>query len=101
MKKIIFILSIILILLFMFTAYTYADIGDDVAGGIDTALVTIKKIINPVATVAVMGCAIYLVLGSDPSNMKKAKSWGLSILVGLVLVNLAPKIVEWASLIGK
>ena len=77
-----------------------APIGDEVARGINEVIAQIRSIVNPIATVAIIGCGLYLLLGSDPVNIKRAKSWGLSILVGLIIINLASQIVAWASSIG-
>ena len=79
----------------------FADVGETIAGGIETAIGTIKTIINPVAVVAVIGCGLYCILGSDPMNIKKAKSWGLGIFCGLLLINLAQPIVNWAQSIAQ
>ena len=73
---------------------TLAPIGDEVARGINEVIAQIRSIVNPIATVAIIGCGLYLLLGSDPVNIKRAKSWGLSILVGLFIINLAGQIVE-------
>ena len=96
-----FIVIAALVLVFSMTAVCFADVGDDIATGINTAISTVKKIINPIATIAVIGCGVYCIMGSDPTNIKKAKSWGIAIFVGLVLINVAGPIVEWASSIGK
>ncbi len=74
-----------------------APIGDEVARGINEVIAQIRSIVNPIATVAIIGCGLYLLLGSDPVNIKRAKGWGLSILVGLIVINLADIIVERAS----
>lgn len=75
-------------------------IGDEIKNGINEVIAQIRTIVNPIATVAIIGCGMYLLLGSDPVNIKRAKSWGLSILVGLIIINLASQIVDWASAIG-
>ena len=72
-------------------------IGEQIGGGISKIGSEIMAVINPVAIVAVICCGFYLVLGSDPQYIKKAKSWGISILIGLIIANLADKIVGWAS----
>ncbi len=77
-----------------------ATIGDDVAAGITEVISQIRTIVNPIATVAIIGCGLYLLLGSDPAYIKKAKGWAMSILIGLIIINLAGKIVEWASALG-
>ena len=85
---------------FMNSFFVFADVGDDIATGIKNALGTVKKIVNPVATIAVIGCGLYLIMGSDPQNLKKAKTWGISIFAGLLIINLADQIINWASSIG-
>ena len=75
-------------------------IGDEIKNGINEVIAQIRTIVNPIATVAIIGCGLYLLLGSDPAYIKRAKGWGLSILVGLIVINLAGKIVEWASALG-
>ncbi len=75
-------------------------IGDEIKNGINEVIAQIRTIVNPIATVAIIGCGLYLLLGSDPVNIKRAKSWGLSILVGLIIIILASQIVDWASAIG-
>lgn len=72
-------------------------VGDKISGGVDKIIRELMKIVNPIATVAIVGCGLYLLLGSDPMYIKKAKSWGLSILVGLIIINLAETIVTWAA----
>ncbi len=82
------------------SAIMLAPIGDEVARGINEIIAQIRSIVNPIATVAIIGCGLYLLLGSDPAYIKRAKGWGLSILVGLIVINLAGQIVAWASSIG-
>lgn len=86
---------------FLNSFVVFADVGDDINAGITEALTTVKKIVNPIATVAVIGCGLYLLMGSDPQSLKKAKTWGLSIFAGLLIINLADRIVTWASAIGR
>lgn len=77
------------------------DIGQEISTGINSALSTIRAIVNPIATVAVVACGIYLVSGQgDPQSVKKAKTWGITIFVGILIINLADKIVQWAQGIG-
>ena len=72
-------------------------VGDKISGGVDKIIRELMKIVNPIATVAIVGCGLYLLLGSDPMYIKKATSGGLSILVGLIIINLAETIVTWAA----
>jgi len=99
--KALLMLVLVLGLIFMSTVVCFADVGDQIAGGINDAIKTVRKIINPIATIAVIGCGIYCIMGSDPQNIKKAKTWGIAIFVGLILINIAGPIVDWASSIGK
>lgn len=94
-------LSLILVLCLSVVAFATNDVGDEVAEGLYTAIATIRKIINPIAIIAVIGCGVYCIAGGDPTYLKKAKTWAISIFIGLVVINLAPSIVEWASSIGK
>lgn len=77
------------------------DIGTEVAEGITDITETIKDIVNPIATVAVVCCAIFLLVGSDPASLRKVKTWMISIIGGLLLVNLSDNLVKWASNIAK
>ena len=78
----------------------FMTVGDQIAGGIKSIQTELLKIVNPIAIIAVIGCGLYLLLGSDPQYIKKAKSWGIAILVGLVIINVADDIVGWAASIG-
>lgn len=78
-----------------------STIGRQVGEGIDAITKTIKDIVNPIATVAVVCCAIFLLVGSDPASLRKVKTWMISIIGGLLLVNLADNLVKWASNIAK
>jgi len=99
--KMLFLFLIALSIILSFTSICFADVGDDIAKGITTAIVTVRKIINPIATIAVIGCGVYCIMGSDPAMIKRAKAWGIAIFIGLILINLAGPIVDWASSIGK
>lgn len=98
---IVLIAVVTLVLMSTVVAFAAGDVGDQIASGINDAIKTVRKIINPIATIAVIGCGIYCIMGSDPQNIKKAKTWGIAIFVGLILINIAGPIVDWASSIGK
>ena len=51
-------------------------------------------IINAVALVCIAICAVMWVTSSDPQGVRKAKTWLLSILGGLLLYNLAGLIIN-------
>lgn len=78
-----------------------SDIGTKVGESINGITETIKDIVNPIATVAVVCCAIFLLVGSDPTSLRRVKTWMISIIGGLLLVNLSKPLVEWASNIVK
>ena len=78
-----------------------SDIGEEVADGITSITSTIKKIVNPIAITAAVCCGIFLIVGSDPASLRRVKTWLISIIGGLLLVNLASPLVEWASNIAK
>lgn len=76
---------------------TSTDIGTNVGSKFTELYNQIKNFATPAATFAIAVCAIYLVFGSDPSWIKKAKSWGIAIFFGLVILYLAPAIVGWVT----
>lgn len=81
-------------------AGTAADISSKITAGITSFTAELKKIVNPIGVVSVVICGIYMLTGSDPQTLKKVKSWAFSILIGLVIVNLAEPLVNWASSLG-
>ena len=83
------------------TAYADSvDIADDITDGITSVTNTLKKIVNPIAITSLVLMGIYLAVNSDAQSLKKVKIWLISILIGLLLVNLSDRIVIWASEIG-
>ena len=76
------------------------DAAEGIAAGIETGFDTIysqiKAVANPIGVAAVAVCGLYLIFGSDPSYIKKAKSWGISIFFGILVINFADKLVTWA-----
>ena len=78
-----------------------SNIGTKVGKSIEDITETIKDIVNPIATVAVVCCAIFLLVGSDPTSLRRVKTWMISIIGVLLLVNLSKPLVEWASNIVK
>lgn len=69
------------------------DIGDKVGNKFYDVIDQIKAFATPAAICALSICAIYLLFGSDPSWIKKAKSWAISIFIGLLILYLAPDII--------
>lgn len=92
--------TVLALSLFVMVQPVFADIGDEVASGISDITATVKKVVNPIAITAAVICGIFLILGSDPASLKKVKTWLIAIVGGLLLVNLAQPLVEWASELG-
>lgn len=78
-------------------SYDIASQVTDALKNLQSQLVTIA---NPVASIAIVICGLYLLFGSDPSTIKKVKSWALAIFFGMVLINGVGPIVEWLGSIG-
>lgn len=76
-------------------------IGTEVGNKFDELYGQVKAFATPAATFAIAVCAVYLVFGSDPSWIKKAKSWGIAIFFGLLILYLAPTIVSWVTEIAQ
>ena len=57
----------------------------------------ITSIALPIGVVIIAICGLYLLFGSNPKYIEKAKSWALAIFIGLLVVFGAPKIVSWLS----
>lgn len=72
------------------------DVAETVSTGFTEIYNQIVAVANPIGTVAVAICGLYLLLGSDPGYIKKAKSWGISIFFGILVINFAPSLVSWA-----
>lgn len=72
------------------------DVAGTVTKGFDEIYNQIKQVANPIGTVAVAICGLYLLFGSDPGYIKKAKSWGISIFFGILVINFAKPLIEWA-----
>ena len=76
------------------------DITNQITNGFNEIYALFKAIANPICVVALAAMGIYLLIGSDPQTIKKVKTWGISILVGMILINTADKIANWASKLG-
>ena len=60
---------------------------------------TIRSIANPIAILAVIIMGIYLIVGHDDQTLRTVKKWAISIVIGLILINLAEPIVNWLQTI--
>lgn len=56
--------------------------------------------IGPLAIIALTVCGLSSVFATDPQSKQKFKSWFFSILIGLLLIYLAPEIVRIAKVIA-
>ena len=77
------------------------DIFDGITSAITTISTGLKSIVNPIATCCIIACGIYWLLGNDPQKIRAAKSWAFNILIGILVINLADKIILWAQTLGK
>ena len=77
------------------------DVVVGVTSAINTVMEGLKSIVNPIATCCIIVCGIYWLFGNDPQKIRAAKSWTFNILIGIIIINLAPTIVEWAQKLGK
>jgi type IV secretory pathway VirB2 component (pilin) len=88
--------------LFMFLAGEGdGGIGSQISKAFKDVYSIFQSIANPIAVVAIAVMGIYLLIGSDPQTIKKVKTWAISIIVGMILVNAAPTIADWASKLGQ
>ena len=69
--------------------------GEQISSKIMELFTLIKTIANPIGIVAVALCGLYLLFGSDPTTIRKVKTWGISIFIGLLVINMAQSIVQW------
>ena len=76
------------------------DIGGQITAAFKDVYNIVKSIANPIAVVAIAVMGIYLLIGSDPQTIKKVKTWAISIIIGMILVNAAQTIADWASKLG-
>ena len=73
------------------------DIWNNLGNSIGQIGEGIMKIVNPIAIVAVIICAVLYIASQNPQTAERAKTWGLRILIGVVIANVATQIVEWAQ----
>lgn len=79
----------------------YADVGDQVSAGITTIKNMVLKIVNPLLILIVIICGIMYAVSRDPKQSEMAKSWGIRILIGAIIINVASQIVDWLQTLGK
>ena len=82
------------------TMSVFADVGDDISKGIKDITKIIIKIADPIAILAVVIIGIYCIMGENETTKSKAKSWLIWIVIGLILINVAPVLIDTISGIG-
>lgn len=60
----------------------------------------IKSIVNPIGILALVIVGIYCIMNHDSNTISKVKGWLLYIILGMLLINLAPQIISWLQTIG-
>ncbi len=73
------------------------DIWSTLSSSLTSVANSIKTIVNPIGIIAMIICGIMYIVSQNPQTAEKAKVWGLRILIGVVVVNVADKIIEWAQ----
>ena len=54
---------------------------------------------DPIAVLSLVLMGVYLLLGSDQQTLSKVKRWAISVIIGIVLINMAEPIVNWLQTI--
>lgn len=73
----------------------------DVSGAINTVISTIRQIVVPIATLALVIIGVSMVISDDASTKQKCKNWIISIAIGMALIVLAEPIAKWLQGIAK
>ena len=76
------------------------NLGSEITSAFTQVYNLFKSVANPIAVVAIAIMGIYLLIGSDPQTIKKVKTWAISIIIGMILINAAQPIANWASGLG-
>lgn len=70
-----------------------------ISSAIKTIIATVRNIANPIAVLSLVLMGVYLLLGSDQQTLSKIKRWAISVVIGIVLINMAEPIVDWLQTI--
>ena len=73
------------------------DIITSITSQLSLLIDSVRGFANTAAIIALIGCGLYLIFGSNPRYIEKAKSWGIAIIIGLIIINGADPIVKWAQ----
>ena len=60
----------------------------------------IKSVVNPIGVHAIIIVGVYCIMNHDSNSIRQVKGWLLCIVLGMLLINLAPQIVTWLQSIG-
>lgn len=69
------------------------DVVDKTRTVLENIMTKVKGIATPVAVLAAIFCGVKLLVASDPQSVKSAKSWLLTIVIGLLVIYLADPLV--------
>lgn len=70
------------------------DIVSSVNSVLNDIMTKTKSIATPVAVICGVFCGIKLLIASDPQSVKSAKSWLITIVIGLLVIYLAGPLVN-------
>lgn len=86
----------------LLAAATGENIGQKVTNllGTNGILGQVRTIVTPIAVLCVVFCGIKMLIASDPQSVKQAKSWLITIAIGLAVIWLAEPLVNTISSIA-
>ena len=75
--------------------FMVGDPFSGVGGKLGDLYSSILQIVTPIAVLAILFCGIRLLMASDPQSTKQAKSWLITILVGMFIAYGARAIADY------
>lgn len=72
-----------------------ADIVGDVTGAINQVIATIRSIVLPITSLALIIIGVMMIMSDDAATKQKCKNWLISIAIGMALIVLAEPIATW------
>lgn len=66
-----------------------------VSGAIMSLITSIRSIVIPIATLALVIIGVSMVISDDASTKQKCKTWLISIAIGMAIIVLAEPIANW------
>lgn len=70
------------------------SIGQKISEAILRFAGAVRYVGTPIAVIAIIFCAVKMLIASDPGSVKIAKTWLLTIAVALVIMWVAPTLVS-------